>query len=227
MFDYYFKSFVFIQDISYLITVIVGIKLLKQFDFSLKIIFALICIGFISDIFSLSYLWVFRKQTLFIVNIYSIMEFTLLSLFYITSINSLFFKRLILLFLLIYSLIGFFNFYINDIFSLSHYKICAFANFLISCYALCFFIHSLKNNSDKISTKSPLFWINSGILIYYMPFIFIYLFTEILYKTSIEFLNELGTNFNNILTLVFMTLVIIGFLKSKNYEIKTERLNLF
>jgi hypothetical protein len=82
----------------------------------------------------------------------------------------------------------------------------------------------MKNNAEKISTKSSLFWINSGILIYYISFILIYLFTESLYRILPEFLDELSNNSNNILTLVFMTLVIIGFLKSKNknYEIKTE-----
>jgi hypothetical protein len=224
LFDYYFKTFVFTQDISYLITVIVGIQLLKHFDFSLKIFFALICIGLITNIFLFTYVCILKKQTLFIVNIYSLLEFALLSLFYITSINSLFLKRLIFLLLLFYSLIAFFDFYTNSIFSLSHHKINALANLLISCYALCFFIHSMKNNAEKISTKSSLFWINSGILIYYISFILIYLFTESLYRILPEFLDELSNNSNNILTLVFMTLVIIGFLKSKNknYEIKTE-----
>jgi len=222
--DFHFKSFIFLQDISYLITLIVGIKLLKHFDFSLKIIFALICTGLISNIFSYTFVWIFKKQNLFINNTYTILEIALLSFFYITIINSLFLKRLILLFLLIYSLVAFFDFYINSIFSLSHYKICALANFLITCYALCFFIYSINYNPKKISTEFPLFWINSGILMYYMPFILIYLFSEYLDKIANEFLIGLINNSNNILTLVFMTLIIIGFLKSKNknHEIKTE-----
>jgi hypothetical protein len=216
MYDYWIGSLVFTQDVGYLIAVIVGIKLLKHFDFSLKIFFALICISLMSNIFLLFYIWILKKQNLFIVNIYSLLEFALLSLFYITCINSLFFKRLILLFLLIYSLIAFFDFYINSVFSLSHYKINTLANLLISCYALGFFIHSMKNNSDKISTEFPLFWINSGILIYYMPFIIIYLYTEYLNKISNIFINSLNNTLRNIVTVVFITLIIIGFLKSKS-----------
>ncbi len=220
----YLNSFVFTQDIGYLIVIIIGIKLLKHFDFSLKLIFALLCVGFLVDLFTFFFTVVFKYQNLFVLNLYSLVELVLVSFFYITIINSLFFKRIILLFLLVYSLVAFFDFYINSIFSLSHYKIIALANFLITCYALCFFIYSLKNDSDKISTKSPLFWINSGILMYYMPFILIYLFSEYLNKIANEFLIGLINNSNNILTLVFMTLVIIGFLKSKNknHEIKTE-----
>jgi hypothetical protein len=82
----------------------------------------------------------------------------------------------------------------------------------------------MNHYPEKISTKFPLFWINSGILIYYMPFIIINLFTEYLNKTSNLFIVALINNFNNILTVIFMTFIIIGFLKSKNknYEIKTN-----
>jgi hypothetical protein len=222
MYDYWIATLVFTQDVGYLITVIVGIKLLKHFDFSLKIFFALICISLMSNIFSLSYVWILKKQNLFIINIYSLLEFGLLSFFYITIINSLLIKRLILFLLLIYNLISLFEFYTNSVSSIAYYKIAALENFLITCYALCFFIHAMKNNSDKISTKSPLFWINSGILVYYMPFILIFLFNEYLDKISNIFMASLYNTFNNILTLIFITLIIIGFSKSKNYEIKTE-----
>jgi hypothetical protein len=216
LFDYYFKSFVFTQDISFLITVIVGIKLLKHFDFSLKIFFALICIALISNIFLFTYAWILKKQNLFIINIYSLLEFALLSLFYITIINSLFFRRLIFLLLLIYILTSLFYFYTNSLSSMAYYKIAALETFLISCYALSFFIHSMNYNPKKNSTELPFFWINSGILIYYMPFILIFLFFEYLNKTSSEFLIGLINNSTNILTLVFITLIIIGFLKSKS-----------
>jgi hypothetical protein len=224
MVNYYFKSFIFIQDISCLISIIFGIKLLRHFNISLKLIFSLLCLGLMTNVVLLICYGIFKKQNLFIINIYSILELVLLSFFYITITQQLFFKRLVLFLLVIYVLVALFDFYINSVFSISHYKISSFANFLISFYAICFFIFSMNHHSEKISTKFSLFWINSGILIYYMPFIIIYLFTEYLNKISNLFLSALTINFNNILTVIFMTFIIIGFLKSKNknYEIKTN-----
>jgi hypothetical protein len=224
LFDYYFKSFLFIHDISYLVGIIIGIKHLKYFDFRLKLIFVLISVGLLTEIIGFIYIWILKKHNVFIYNSYAILEFGLLSFFYITIINSLLIKRLIMFLLLIFSLISLFDFYTNSDSLISHNKFAALGNFLITCYAICFFIHSLKNDSDKISTKSPLFWINSSILIYYMPFILIFLFHEYLNKISNIFLSSLYHTFNNSLVLVFITFIIIGFLKSKNknYEIKTE-----
>ena len=212
--------YIFIQLISYLITIITGIKLLKYFDLSLKLILTLISLGFMVDIIGLTYVLITKIQNLFIYQFYSILELVLLSFFYITIINSLLIKRLILFLLLIFSLITLTNFFSKDI----YYNLCALENFLISCYVLCFFIYSMNYNPKKISTEFPLFWINSGILIYYMTFILIHLFSNYLIKTSNSFLLGLTNNSNNILTLVFMTFIIIGFLKSKNknHEIKTE-----
>jgi hypothetical protein len=224
MYDLYIKGFIFIQDISYLISIILGINLLRHFDISLKLIFSLLCLGLMTDVILFICIGIFKKHNLFIINIYTILELVLLSIFYITIIKRLFFKRLIVFLLLIYVLVALFDFYINSVFSISHYKISSFANFLISFYAICFFIFSMNSHSEKISTKSPLFWINSGILVYYMPFIIIYLFTEYLNKTSNLFISALMTNFNNLLTVIFITFIIIGFIKSKNknYEIKTK-----
>jgi hypothetical protein len=212
----YLNSFIFIQDIGYLIGVIIGIKLLKHFDLSLKLIFALLCVSFVVDLFSFIFTVVFKNQNVFVTNLYSIVELVLVSFFYITIINSLFFRRLIFLLLLIYILTSLFYFYTNSLSSMAYYKIAALETFLISCYALSFFIHSMNYNPKKNSTELPFFWINSGILIYYMPFILIFLFFEYLNKTSSEFLIRLINNSTNILTLVFITLIIIGFLKSKS-----------
>jgi hypothetical protein len=216
MYDFWIGSLVFTQYVCYLISIIVGIKLLRYFDISLKLIFSLLCLGLMTDVISLSYTWILKKQNLFIINIYSLLEFASLSLFYIININSLFFKRLIFLFLLIYNLISLFEFYTNSVSSIAYYKIAALENFLVSFYAICFFVFSMKHNPEKISTKYPLFRINSGILVYYMPFIIIYLFTEYLYKISNLFITALINNFNNILTVILITLIIIGFLKSKS-----------
>jgi hypothetical protein len=219
----YSTQFIFIQYVSCLISIIVGIKLLKNFDISLKLIFSLLCFSLMTDIISFILVYILKVQSIFIVNVYSVLEFVLLSFFYISIIEHKFFKRLVLLLLLIYILAALFDFYANSIFSSSHYKINSFANFLVSFYAIYFFIHSLYHNSDKILTRSPLFWINSGVLIYYMPFILILLFSEYLSKNPF-FFAKLFNTCNNLLVLIFMSLVTIGFLKSKNknYEIKTK-----
>ncbi len=136
--------------------------------------------------------------------------------FYISIIKNLFIKKLVLFLLIVFILTALYVFYKNTIFSIGNCKIELFENFLISCYAIGFFVYSLRLNFDQISTKSHLFWINSGILIYYMPFILIFLFNEYFIKISNILMASLYNTFNNILTLIFITLIIIGFLKSKS-----------
>lgn len=138
LFDYYFKSFVFTQDISYLVAVITGIKLFKYFDFRLKLIFVLLSVGLLANIISLTYVWISKKHNLFINNSYSILEFVLFSFFYINIFDKLFFKRVILFFLTIYILVVSYSIYKDIFFSISFEIIVSFSNILITCYVLCF-----------------------------------------------------------------------------------------
>ena len=86
---------------------------------------------------------------------------------------------------------------------------------IILCYALLFFYHLMKDLPERQVHHLPMFWFNSGFLIYHAGTIFLFAFTSYL-------INVLKDNlmyymiFHNILNVVQHLIFIIGF----RYDLK-------
>lgn len=209
----YYLSFINVS--YYLLPIIIGIVTFKFFSYNLKLIFWLICIGFLADILNITVGFLFKRNNLNINYFYALTEVFILSLFYFQI-----FKNVVLKYFVVLNLILFFTYSLTclvkyGVYNPKNMTLISIGNFIVVIYTILYLFNQLDKSHLEILTLSPLFWINSAYLLYFIPTILIYLFYDFLVIKAGDFLNLIHNIVNSVLCILFNTLVTIGFLKNK------------
>jgi hypothetical protein len=208
MFLYYLA---FSSAILSIVPLVVSFSKRNSFSSDLKPFFYLVCLTFFAEGLNIATsLTGINNQLL--LNVFTVLEFTLLTLFYKHFFSSFFRSTMF------YFLIGGFlvlatveTFIINDIYTMGNISTSVEALLCIFYSVVSFFL-IMKNLVYDNLLKIPFFWINTAVLIYFAGNLFLFLFSTYLQKNNIR---DYGTLYiiHSILNITYYILISIGFWK--------------
>lgn len=117
-----------------------------------------------------------------LLHVYVIIEFALLGWMYQLYLYRFYPKYLIPVIIVVFTFLSILNsIFVQKIQTFNTYAR-ALENLLLIVFALSFFYKLLKELKVKYLEKKPIFWINTGILIYFSGSLFIFIFSNFLVK---------------------------------------------
>ena len=219
-----FKCLTILSVFYTLFPIIVGITKYKYFHPNLKLIFLLVCVGFLVDLLCGYFCYLLVINNLIYIYSYTFFEIVVLTIFYKNNFESLFLKSLMMLILILFIVYAAFVIYQFGFSSTKNMQIVAVENILVFCFVFFSLFKFLRVKPEIVSVKSSFFWIFSAHLVFFSVEVLYYLFFDYLNKNQPYFLFTLSHVLHDLLMILYNTLLAIGFLKSKNknHEIKTE-----
>lgn len=155
----------------------------------------------------------YKQSNMYVSHIYTIVEFVLISLFFVKTISP---SRLVMA---IYSVLGiflvlaFYELFSDNEDSSDELSTTAEAiTFII--YSLCTFYYMLQHPEQKNIFNIPLFWLNTAILLYFSGNLFLFLFGTYLEKHYHQTFVELW-GIHAVMNIIFYILITVGFWKTK------------
>lgn len=133
------------------------------------------------ELFSLTAIKLFNGNNLPLLHVFTVLEFGLIVSMFKRSLNVYLSK------IGIYLLIGLFTIFslLNSVFYESIFTFNAFARaveaLIIILLSLLYFYSTLRNMTEKDLVSSPMFWISSGVLLYFSASLFIFIYSNILF----------------------------------------------
>jgi hypothetical protein len=206
-----YESLKYVSAISILVPFIIGIFRLRVFNFSLKTLFLLVIIALITEI--VCYLHFLKaSSTIPIFFIYTIFEGFILLFFYSIVFESSISKSFIKISIVCYLILAALSFILNW----SHEILNASEGFLLLLLSsMCFYnMLNLEKVFQPISSNY-LFWINSGIFLYFGINLFLLLFENTI-RNSNPFIRNFSWSIHLFINIVFNSLLAIGFWKKKH-----------
>lgn len=186
---------------------------IKTLDLPAKVLFCLTILSFLTDCIT-SVLAGYKMNNLMVMHVYTVLELFFYCFFYsllFKSTSSKYYLLVLSLVLLAAELVD--AFYISKlsrINSIASY--CEALAFMV--VSLLFFYSMIKNLPQKNILNYPLFWFNSGILIYFSGNLFLYLFISFVNPQDSRFLGDLW-NINSFLYFAYNLFLIAGAWKSR------------
>lgn len=143
----------------------------------LKTLSFLLFAGIVVEIFA-RILIHYKQPNLPLLHVYVVVEFILIGWMYQLYLHKLYSRYVIPVIIVAFSLFSIINsVFIQSIFTFnSHAR--AIENLLIIILALSYFYKMLKELKVRYLEKHPMFWINSGILIYFSGSLFLFIFSN-------------------------------------------------
>ena len=208
--DYsYQQLLILFSSCPVIIFTIFSIYKYKKNNYERKFILFFFINTFIFDMF-LKYFWLYKMNNLYIANIYIPIEFFILLSLYQFNLHEIINK---FYFYIILSL--FFTFYVINIFYFqgffsdysSNAKTLESVIFIILSQV--YFYKILIHLDVEFLLREPMFWINTGVLIYFSADIFIFIFGNYLMKYS-ENLNIQMWAIHAVFLMIFYTLLSVS-----------------
>ncbi|OJJ18600.1 hypothetical protein BKI52_23600 [marine bacterium AO1-C] len=164
---------------STLLPSILALLFFKKQSTPLKYLSYLLWVATVVEI-SAYILGTYKIPNLPLLHIYVIIEFALLAWMYQLYLYRFYPKYLIPIVIVGFTLLSILNsIFIQTIYTFNTYAR-ALENLLLIVFALSFFYKLLKELKIKYLEKKPIFWINTGILIYFSGSLFIFIFSNFL-----------------------------------------------
>jgi hypothetical protein len=176
-------------------------------DKSLRVIFFVFMISFISDVGGLFSMYI-EKENIVFYNVCLLLEATFLYFFFFQSLNSKVVKKTVLATAVAFILIWFFYFFETK--SSKYLNVCnTIENITIIIFSLIFYYERIIKANTLFFAEKPLFWIVSAYFIYCAGTFFLFL-----YLASLSMQDQLRyyTVINCVFTLLRTTLLCIGLL---------------
>jgi hypothetical protein len=150
----------------------------------------------------------------YIFRFYTLLEFLLLSLFYFRFFNH-YFKPLILYPLtLLFLFVATYDYKINGLMTLDNLS-SSTSSILLSCYALFLFYYLLKYLLIQDILSSPIFWINSAVLVYFSGNLFLFTFSDALFKLDSKSYNFFWGTIHSFFNISYNVLLAVALWKTK------------
>jgi hypothetical protein len=145
---------------------------------------------------------------------FTLIEFTLVSTVYIIFFEK-FFKPFVFYFIIfLFYLTSFFDYKLNGLSVLDDLS-SSFGALIFTCYSLFLFYFILKNLVFDNLLQSPIFWINSAILLYFAGNLFLFAFSNFLQSYYHHERNILWATVHSLFNITFNILLGISFWKSR------------
>lgn len=201
---------------SIFIPFIIVLRKKSQLEYPMTFLAYLIYFMAITEVIA-EILWWSSTNNLPLLHLYIIVEFALLGWMYHLYLYKLLGRYLIPLIIVAFCTFSIINsLFIQSIFTFNTYAR-AIENLLLILLSLAYFYKMLKELKVKYLEKDPMFWINSGILVYFSGNLFIFIFSN--YILPHKSLNMLFWSIHATLNLFIYTFYAIGlWLSRQNSE---------
>lgn len=202
---------------------LVGILNYKKLNRACKVLFIFVGYGVFNEVVGFILRDFFAvKNTMPQGNLYYIIEFLLLGIFYMIILSNKVSKKLFLLIIILFEIYSIFNvLYIQNIWEYPSIPQTISKLVFIIC-TLLFFHNTMLEAKIKNLWSEPLIFINVAVLIYYSGNLFFSLLFQYILEYSNEF-SKLTVQYFSILNALFYVLIAIGFYKAgkqKNTSLK-------
>jgi len=211
--DNFFKVLRGISVYTTFIPLVVALIVNKYLKAEYKLLFIYVAIAIIVEILT-TYLNDRAINNFFIFRFFSLVEFTLFSLFYYSFFRKYFNSIIILCIIPIFAAVAFVDYKINGLNEMDSFTT-SVECILLGAYSLYLFYFVLQRLIFKNLLSEPIFWINSAVLLYFAGDLLLFLFSNDLLKTDIkkhEFLWGFIHSFCNMFYNVFLA---VGFWKTR------------
>lgn len=156
-------------------------------------------------------------QNLFVFRIYTVVQFLLLSIFYVQSISSEKFKFFIKPAFTIFLIVELIDCLKSGFYSMDDAPL-SVASIFLMIYSLFTFYYILQNTIYLNILNESVFWVNSAVLMYFSGCLFLFIFNSYVLNKSHKLHYELW-GINSILNITFNVLMAIGFWKTRHRQI--------
>lgn len=207
----------YVSAIGTLVPFLFGIFRYKYLKPEYKWILLLFGLGSLTELISRIYANLINPNNVWIFNVYQILETILIIVFYskMTKVKSK--KRLLLIFTLLFTAISIHHILNTEISRLNDLSL-SIESIVVVLLTILNFHSILKNQIYTNILAAPIFWINSGFLIFFSGNLFLHIFSKYLQEYALNAFFELWV-FHSIFNIILYTLISIGLWKTKTSQI--------
>lgn len=201
-----------ISAYSVIIPLVVGLFKLQQMSRSEKYWLYLMGVSLLVEIAGVFLIERYANNQ-YIYHVYTILEFTLISLFYAGVVQSRAFSWVIKGLILLFGGVVFFDNYFNGYTSMDNIST-ATESIVFLLYANILFFSLLKRPVYLNVAATPVFWLNSAVMLYFAGNLFIFIFSNYLETNSPKIFVQIW-GIHSVLNIIFYLLITIAFWKTK------------
>ncbi|WP_045114865.1 hypothetical protein [Microscilla marina] len=201
---------------SILLPAILAIILFKKQTLPLKILSILLWVGVLVEIVART-LAIYKLPNLPALHVYVVIEFALLAWMYQLYLHKTYARYVIPVIIIAFTIFSIINsLFIQSIYTFNTYSR-PISNLLLIIFALSYFYKMLRELKVRYLEKAPMFWVNTGILIYFSGSLFLFIFSN--YIVSDKGLLLLMWNIHSFLNIIHNIFYTIGlWLSRENSE---------
>lgn len=205
---YYYLGY--ISTLFSTLSFIVGLLCIKSINRYLVPIFLIVSVSFVTEIINVVLVRL-NINNHFIFHFYTVIEFILISFFYLLFFREYSRQQYFLLPIPLFLIIAFIDYKINGLNSMDNFSSSVGAVFL-SLYALFSFLFVMRKLLFENILSAPFFWINSGILFYFSGNLLVFAFSNYVFAKEESIGNALWS-IPQFLNIFYNILISIGFWK--------------
>jgi hypothetical protein len=153
------------------------------------------------------------SNNFYLFRLFTIIEFTLLSVFYIGFFKKFFKTYFFYCVLPLFYMVSFFDYKQNGADTLDDFSV-SFESLIFSCYSLFLFYFVLKNLIFEDLLGSSIFWINTGVLLYFSGNLLLFTFNRFLFFDHPYEHIVLWSTIHSFFNITFNVLLSVSFWKS-------------
>jgi hypothetical protein len=192
---------------------VVGLFCFKSIWKDLVYVFIYIVISVLVEIVTTIYVEL-NQNNFFIFHFFTVVEYTLLSLFYINFFKGYFKPFTFYVCMPLFYIVAFFDYMINGIATIDDFSISVESMIFIG-YSLFWFYFVLKNLLFENLLSSPAFWINTAILVYFAGNLLLFTFSEYLLSNYPGRSTSIWTIIHSFINILFNILLATGVWKTR------------
>lgn len=209
-----FNLIVLFSGFSSIIPFLAAIKNLRYLKKHLFVYFIIVLISLITELLNII-LAKAGQSNLNFFRYYTIVEFLLISVFYITLFKSYFKPNLLYLIAILFLIISYLDYLFNGLMSMDNIS-SAIEAIIFIIYSLFFFYYVLKNLIFENIFLEPVFWINIAVLIYFSGNLILFVFSNYMAKIEPSNYIILWGFIHTFFNVLYSVLLSIGFWKAKS-----------
>lgn len=207
---YYYLGY--ISTLFSTLSFIVGLLCIKSINRYLVPIFLIVSVSFVTEIINVV-LVRSNINNLFIFHFYTVIEFILISFFYLLFFKKYLNANYLLLPIPVFLIVTFIDYKINGLNSMDNFS-ASIEAVILSIYSLVSFLFVMRKLLFENILSAPFFWINSGVLFYFSGGLLVFAFSNYFLATELSNHSALWS-IPQLLNILYNILISIGFWKAR------------
>jgi hypothetical protein len=211
--NYFLRLLSDISAYTSVIPLIISLRYYKSINRTLKPLFILSILSVVAEVLNKIHVE-YDINNYYIFHIFTIIEFTLISLFYKRFFLQFKNIRIFEVFIFVFFIIAFIDYKINGLDSMDSFSITV-ESVILTSYSLILFYFVLQKLIFENLLNTPIFWMNTAILIYFSGNLILFVFSNYLLATEPKKYHMLWYTIHSFINISYNALISVGFWKTK------------